>query len=189
MTTDPFAWAQSLDTLLDQVWTRLSRGVQDRHAPARHLTLATVTAQGQPQARTVVLRAANKAEGSLRVYTDLHSAKVAELRVTPFAALHVWDSSAHLQTRIAASVTILTGPDVAALWDKVPEHARTAYGSTPPPGTPVPGALDYTKTPDAASFAVLHLTIDSIDVVHLGPEHRRAEFRRADGWAGQWLAP
>ena len=188
MTTDPFAWAQSLDTLFDQVWTRLSRGVHDRHAPARHPTLATV-AQGQPQARTVVLRAANKAEGSLHVYTDLHSAKVAELRTTPCAALHVWDSSAHLQTRIAASVTIMTGPDVAGLWDKVPDHARAAYGSTPSPGAPVQSALDYTKTPDADSFAVLHLTIDSIDVVHLGPNHRRARFSRADGWAGQWLAP
>lgn len=189
MTADPFAWAQSLDTLFDQVWSRLSRGVHDRHAPARHPTLATVSTDGRPQARTVVVRAADKVAGTVRVYTDLQSHKVAELRATPFAALHVWESSAHLQIRLAASVTIATGPEVAELWRKVPDHARMAYGSAPPPGTPVQESLGYSKTPDPQAFAVLHLAIDSMDVVHLGPNHRRATFCRDNGWAGQWLAP
>ncbi|MBC7737166.1 MAG: pyridoxamine 5'-phosphate oxidase, partial [Candidatus Saccharibacteria bacterium] len=46
MTTDLHGWADQLDTLLAQVWSRLVRGVGDRHAPARHLTLATVSAAG-----------------------------------------------------------------------------------------------------------------------------------------------
>ncbi|CUX79346.1 MAG: Pyridoxamine-phosphate oxidase [Roseibaca calidilacus] len=189
MTQDPFVWAQSLDTLFEQVWSRLSRGVRDRHAPARHPTLATVSTDGRPQLRTVVLRGAEKADGTLRVYTDMHSHKVAELQATPFAALHIWDSSAHLQIRLATLVTILTGAEVAELWHQLPDHARLAYGSTPAPGTALPAALDYSKTPDPTAFAVLHLTIDSMDVVHLGPNHRRAAFRREDDWAGQWLAP
>lgn len=123
MTTDPFGWARSLDTLFDQAWTRLSRGVHDRHAAARHPTLATASARGRPQARTVVLRAADKGNGAILVYTDLQSHKVAELRISPFAALHIWDSSAHLQIRLAASVSILTGPDVAELWRNMPDRA------------------------------------------------------------------
>lgn len=189
MTTDPFGWARSLDTLFDQVWTRLSRGVHDRHASARHPTLATVSAKGRPQARTVVLRAADKGNGTILVYTDLQSHKVAELQVLPFAALHIWDSGAHLQIRLAASVSILTGTDVAELWREMPDHGRMAYGSTPSPGTPLSDALGYTKIPDPEAFAVLHLTIESIDVVHLGPNHRRAEYCREGGWVGQWLAP
>ena len=137
----------------------------------------------------MVLRAADKEAGSVRVYTDAQSHKVAELRATPAAALHVWDSAAHLQIRLAASVAIRTGKDVADIWDKMPDHARLAYGSAPAPGTPVPEALGYSKTPDPHAFAVLDLTIDSMDVVHLGPDHRRAAFRRDDGWAGHWLAP
>ncbi len=189
MTTDPFAWVQSLDTLFDQIWVRLSRGVHDRHAPARHPTLATVTAQGHPRARTVVLRAADKAEGTLRMYTDLHSAKVAELRGTPFAALHVWDNAAHLQIRISGVVSVLTGADVAALWDKVPDQSRKAYGGKPCPGTPISDALEYSKIPDASAFAVLQFTINTLDALHLGPDHRRAEFRRENEWSGQWITP
>jgi pyridoxamine 5'-phosphate oxidase len=189
MTPDPFAWAQSLDTLIEQVWRRLLRGVHDRHAPARQPTLATVSTEGRPKARTVVLRAADRRTGTLRVYTDAQSHKVVELRATPFVALHIWDSSAHLQIRLAASVTILTGAEVVEPWRDMPEHARMAYGSTPLPGTPVSDALCYTKTSDPSAFAVLHLTIDSMDVVHLGPQHRRAGFRRDDSWAGQWLVP
>ena len=55
---------------------RLLRGVRDRRAPTRHPTLATVTPDGRPKARTVVLRAADKQAGILELHTDLHSAKV-----------------------------------------------------------------------------------------------------------------
>ena len=94
MKPDPRPWACDLSQLFGEVWTRLTRGVHDRHAPARHPTLATVTPKGRPQARTVVLRAAYKAAGTLDIYTDLRPAKVRDLRVTPFAALEVWDTSA-----------------------------------------------------------------------------------------------
>jgi hypothetical protein len=65
MNVDPHTWAQMLGTLYTQAWHRLVRGVHDRHAPARHPTLATVTPDGWPQARTVVLRAADHAQHTL----------------------------------------------------------------------------------------------------------------------------
>ncbi len=83
MKADPHPWACDLSQLYAEVWARLTRGVHDRHAPARHPTLATVTPEGRPQARTVVLRAAEKAAGTLDIHTDLRSAKVGDLRVTP----------------------------------------------------------------------------------------------------------
>ena len=115
MTPDLCPWAADLSDLYAQVWARLVRGVRDWRAPARHPTLATVTPDGKPQARTVVLRTADKSTGALDIYTDLHSAKVAGLHRTPFAALHVWDAAARLQMRLEATVAILTGPDAAAL--------------------------------------------------------------------------
>ncbi len=189
MKADPHPWACDLSQLYAEVWARLTRGVHDRHAPARHPTLATVTPEGRPQARTVVLRAADKAAGTLDIHTDLRSAKVGDLRVTPFAALHVWDASAHLQLRLEAHVTLLTGPDVAAIWAGVPEVSRLSYGSTPAPGQPIAQALDYTKAADPESFVILRLAIATVDALHLGPHHRRARFDRDDGWAGTWLAP
>jgi len=111
------------------------------------------------------------------------------VRRIPFAALHVWDAAAHLQMRLEATVTILTGADVAATWAEVPNASRQSYGSLPAPGQPIAQALDYAKQSDPASFAVLRLTVQSIDALHLGPHHRRARFDRHAGWAGIWLAP
>lgn len=186
---DPHAWATDLGPLLTQVWTRLVRGVADRHAAARHPTLATVSPAGWPEARTVVLRGADPVAGTLDLHTDLHSAKVAALQANPRAALHVWDASAHLQTRAEVMVEVLTGDAVAAIWARVPDPSRQSYGTRPAPGTAIADALAYEKHPDAACFAVLRCTVQAFDVVHLGPQHRRARFERASVWSGHWLAP
>lgn len=189
MTPDLHSWASDLTELHAQIWARLVRGVQDRRAPSRHPTLATVTPDGRPQARTVVLRAADKQSGSLEIHTDLQSPKVNDLRVAPLAALHVWDASAHLQIRLEATVTILTGQDVTAIWGGLSEPSRRSYGGSPAPGQPISVALDYSRVADPASFAVLHLSVQTIDVLHLGPNHRRAWFDRGTNWEGVWLAP
>lgn len=189
MTQDPHPWAHALDTLYQHLWSRLIRGVHDRHAPARHLTLATVGADHMPQARTLVLRDANKAAATLTAYTDIQSAKVAELNANPRACLHVWDSTAHLQLRLESRVTLHTGDAVTDQWAKVPETSRRAYSSDVVPGQPISDALDYTKRPDPAAFAVLRFEVTAIDALHLGAVHRRARFERATQWKGQWLAP
>jgi len=109
MTEERHDWARSMDGLLEQAWKRLGRGVADRRAAARHPTLATVDADGWPQARTVVLRGADRAASQLTVYTDRKAGKVAELLHTPRAAVHVWDQTAHLQIRAVAEAVIHTG--------------------------------------------------------------------------------
>lgn len=187
---DPHAWACELKTLHEHAWQRLIRGVHDRHAPARHPTLATVSLDGLPQARTVVLRAADRATQWLEVHTNLLSSKVEELRTTPAAAVHIWDRGSSLQIRLRVDATIITGAQTADAWSAVPERSRSAYGSDHRPGQPIASALAYAQAPDPDAFAVLHLAIRSMDLLHLGiPHHRRAEFSRHDDWAGPWLVP
>jgi len=189
MSLDPHPWARQLDTLFDQAWQRLARGVYDRHAPARHPTLAMVSPDGLPKARIVVLRAADKSLGRLEIHTNLHSSKIADLMAKPVAALHVWDGGSRLQIRVEADVQIACGPDVVATWARVPAQSRTAYSSSHLPGRPIPDALAYDNQPDPVVFAVLSLHIRALDLLHLGTHHRRARFLREDQWAGQWLAP
>ncbi len=189
MINNPHPWATSLDTLQAHVWALLVRGVKDRRASAHHMTLATVTPGGVPAARTVVLRAASKETASLDVHTDVHAGKVKDLQTTPFAAIHIWDTSAHLQIRLGAKVTILTGDEVATHWARVPDRSRLAYGGTPRTGEPIPDSFAYQKDPDPASFVILRLSITHMDILHLGAQHRRAYFERADNWSGQWLVP
>lgn len=189
MSVDPHPWAQTLETLYAQAWHRLVRGVHDRHAPARHPTLATVSPDGWPQARTVVLRAVDRASSRLEIHTHLHSPKIADLKTKPVAAVHVWDPGSRLQIRLQADVEILQGAQVASTWSAVPERSRVAYSRSPLPGQAIAKALDYAPQPDVAVFAVLRLNIQTMDLLHLGPDHRRAKFSRARDWVGQWVAP
>ena len=178
-----------LADFLDLAWARLSRGVAEAKSPARYPVLATVSPLGAPEARTVALRKADRGAGLVEMHTDIYSHKIASLRHTPQAQLHVWDRKANLQIRLSLEVAILTGEAVATRWQGVPEASRTSYGTTPTPGTPIGSAYAYEKPSDPAAFAVLEGTITQIDLVELNIPHRRALYRSQSGWAGQWLSP
>jgi pyridoxine/pyridoxamine 5'-phosphate oxidase len=143
-------WALTVASLHDEVWSRLVRGVHDRHAPARRPALATVSRAGRPEVRTVVLRGANQKQAELTVHTDLRSPKVASLRTNPFAELHVWDASAQLQTRLEAHATILAGEAVAPVWASLSEGAQQGYGTLPTPGEMIAEPLAYERQSDLA---------------------------------------
>jgi hypothetical protein len=189
MSADVHLWAAALGTLRAGAWDCLQRGVRDRHAAGRHPTLATASAQGLPQARSVVLRFADPLTATLGFYTHLRSNKVAEMTATPVAALHVWDRSAHLQIRLLADVTVACGDEVAEVWSTLREPSREAYRRGVDPGTLIEDSLDYESASDPSAFAVVYLHVRMMDLLHLGPRHRRAQFLRDDDWAGQWLSP
>ena len=112
-----------------------------------------------------------------------------ELQATPFAALHVWDGSAHLQIRAEAEVTIASGNAANDIWMGVPERSRSSYGGEPAPGSVIDDSLAYARQANPDRFAVLQLHIVALDVLHLGKDHRRARFERALTWKGVWLSP
>lgn len=180
----------SLAALHDDIWQRLGRGVADRRAPARHPVLASAGRGGGAEARVVVLRGAARSRAELEIHTDTLSAKVAELTADPRASLVIWDPRARLQMRLRAQVAIATGPAVADRWARVPGGSRRAYGGLPAPATPIDSPTQHDPAPSEARFAVLTCALHEIDALHLGDtRHRRALFRRADGWTGQWIAP
>lgn len=178
-----------LAAFLAHAWQHLSRGVADRRAPARYPTFATVGPDGIPQARTVALRGASPSAGTLEVHTDIVTDKVIALRRNPVAALHVWIPRSDLQIRVTAQVEILTGDVVQGQWDQIPAASRVSYGTLPDPGTPIDHVYAYEKPAERARFAVLACTVMSLDLVHLGAQHRRAGYSREDEFTGKWLAP
>jgi len=182
-------WFETADGILSKVWDTLGRGVADAKHPARRPTFATVSPDGWPEARTVVLRSIDPTAAVVTVHTDLYSDKIKSLQAQPRAALHIWDAKQDLQIRLQTEVSISSGAQTRALWDKIPDHAQQSYGVTPAPGTPIKTALDYVKDPDPATFAVLQCTVTTIDAVHLGADHRRVCFSRLGHWQGQWLSP
>lgn len=182
-------WFETLDGLRERVWARLAMAALQSDV----VTLATVSPESEPEARSVVLRDADPEAGTLAVYTDLESAKITSLRHHPRASFLIWDADLSLQIRAQCQVTILTGDVVAELWDDVPDHARLSYGITPPPGQVIVESDAYQKAPDQAVFAVLSCMVDAFDIVHLGKPHRRARLMRAQSqpgeWVANWLAP
>ena len=148
-----------------------------------------VSPDGRPEARTVVLRGADRAMARVEVHTDPMTSKVQSLRARPFAAIHIWEPETQVQIRLNTRVQVLTGAEIADRWERVPDAARASYGTAPAPGTPIEGPFDYTKPGDRSGFAVLLCGIERIDLVHLGRQHRRALYSAEDNWQGVWCAP
>ncbi len=182
-------WFETLDGLQERAWARLAMAALQSDV----VSFASVTPDGAPTVRSVVLRLAEPDPGTLEIYTDIESTKIAGLQKTPRACVMLWDADLSLQIRAACAVDILTGESVSDRWAAVPEHSRLSYGITPSPGQPIAEGTDYAKVPNQAVFAVLSCTVNQIDAVHLGRPHRRAQFTRPQSnngdWAANWLAP
>lgn len=114
MTIDPNLWATGLQTLHAQVWARLLRGVQDRHAPARHPGFATVSPTGWPEVRTVVLRAVDALGATLDIHTDLRSAKALALQHNPRASRQSYGTNPAPGLPIASALAYDKRPDAAS---------------------------------------------------------------------------
>jgi pyridoxamine 5'-phosphate oxidase len=76
------------------------------------MTLATVDADGLPDARTVLLKGVD--EDGFVFYTNLESAKGAELRAEPRAALLFHWKSLRRQVRVRGTVTLVTDEEADA---------------------------------------------------------------------------
>jgi hypothetical protein len=174
----------TLHSLLDTVWSHLSRGVADRKHPARHPTLATLGPEG-PELRTLVLRAADRATARLELHTDAASPKAAQIAADPRVALHIWLPKPRLQLRMRAHAGITAGDP--ALFARLPPEAQANYGGATP-GSPLGDTSDH-ATGDATRFARITCTLSELDILHLGTPHIRALYRAADGWQGQWIEP
>ena len=180
-------WHETLPGVLDRAWALMIRGTRDEKHAARTPTLATMSDDG-PQQRTLIMRKVDRETASITLYTDAATPKVQELKTDPRASLHIWDGKSQIQLRLSVAVTMAPGDP--ALWAQMPYGAREVYGVDPAPGTPIEAPEGFTREPDETKFLRLSLDVQKLELVALGlPIHRRAVFHRADGWAGQWLAP
>lgn len=172
---------QTLIGLLDTVWQHIGRGTKDRHHPARHPTLATMTATG-PDLRTLVLRAASRDTQTLEFHTDAASPKVRNIANNPRVAIHIWIPKSNLQIRAKASAKLLPGDP--ALFAQLPQAAQANYQG-PPPGAP----LDTPPDTRDHRFTRLICQLTEIDALLLSTPHQRALYTTDAQWHGQWIAP
>jgi pyridoxamine 5'-phosphate oxidase len=143
----------------------------------------------------MVLRAVDRAAGTVTFYTDARAPKVMVLTAAPRVAVTGYDAATRLQLRLHGTASVAsTGVAVEAAWTALTSEGRTAYQSAAPPGTP----LATPTTPPTISadrgrarFAVIAIVLDRFEWLDLAvPGHRRASHVRVDTvWRHSWLVP
>jgi len=173
-----------------QIWKELGRASQDRHHAWRTPVLATATADGFVNVRTVVLRRVDAVAGVLEIYTDSRSEKVAELTHQPRAQFVFWSERLHWQLRVTVTASVATdGPYVQKLWQSVKQSpAARDYLGTQAPGAVLDADWARAATlSDETHFAVVCATVIEMDWLELARgNHRRAKLT-GETWA--WLKP
>jgi hypothetical protein len=193
---------RQLSEVLAEIWMRLSSSADRAGAGWWLPVLSTVTTQGEPAARTIVLRQCDPQQCLLRAYTDRRSPKVQELQHSPSAAWTFYDAVDRIQLTAKTQVRVLTsGPTVDACWRGCRPDSLRAYLQTVPPGTPLTsephtttGQTTYTREQLEAGrewFVVLEAEITQLDWLALLPEgNQRAVFRwEHEAWQGEWVTP
>ena len=173
-----------LAALERHLWDRLARAAGDGADAWRHVALATAGPDG-PEARTVALRAADRAAGTVEVHSDARTPKVAQIGADPRAQLLLWDETTGEQLRVSVRMEVARADP--ARWAAVPAEARGNYGTEPAPGTPIDGPDDFRREPARAKHAALVGRVTAMDAVMLATDpHRRA---RLEGGRWRWVAP
>jgi pyridoxamine 5'-phosphate oxidase len=170
-----------------RIWSELQRATVDRHHEWRTPVLASTGLDGLPQARTVVLRAADPSASQLVFFTDRRSPKVAELQAAPTAAFVFWSKRLNWQLRVRVNTQVQTeGPLVDAAWARVSQSAAAGdYLAPHAPGSVLNDPVDHTHGTHHLTVVTAH--IDHIDWLELARSgHRRA--RLVHGTL-TWLAP
>lgn len=199
----PPASVPTLDALLDLAWQSLVRGANDARHGFHLPVVATVDTDGRPQARTVVLRAADRQGRRLVFHTDARAPKLDELAAG--TAWVFYDAKRRLQVRVTGPARLADAATTDARWKATSRPSRKAYLVEPAPGTPVPtytsghpGDLDGPVVPTAAqseagraAFAVVTTQVTTLEVLRtLREGHQRARFQWEGGHGvSSWLVP
>lgn len=188
--------------LAEESWRRLANAGDDPAHPMRLCTLATVGAGGTAEARTMVLRGADRGLGKVWFYTDRRSVKVHQIDRNPSVAVAAFDRGEGVQLRAGGTGAVDTdGPLVDRHWSQASLSLRSLFLSDEAPGRPlahpdprltaIRRALDAGTEDEARrNFAVIEVTVETIEWLQVVDEdQRRAVMRAETGWAVTAITP
>ena len=115
--------------------TQFSEAIDSAKHPFHIANVSTVTNNGSPQTRSVVLRQFNETLREFTFHTDLRSPKIKDLQHCKNLCLHWYDSSARVQIRLNALATTHNQNERARqAWHDSRDSSRACYGTPNPPG-------------------------------------------------------
>ncbi len=194
-----------LDGSLDYAWSLIEDGANNRRSAFHTPAVSTVSDNGTPQSRILVLRHADKAKRLLRFNSDTRSPKVAEIAANSKMSVLLYDSETKVQLRLSGNAhTCTTGPQVDEIWHNADRYARRCYmtqgapsSMSDHPTSGLPASVEGRKPeeseliPARDNFALLIFEAAQIDWLYLATQgHRRARWVWRDGnWQGSWAFP
>lgn len=198
------AYFDRLDAAEAKAWALLAARATAENSQERTLVLATVDSNNRPNARTVVLRAADRDHRRLRIHTDIRSPKAAEITANSHVEIVLYDSDEAIQVRVTGTATVNRDGDMREeAWREAPLGARVVYLVEDAPGTPRPEATSGLPAhadggkrltaeelePGKANFVVLLIDVTGLDFLYISDEgHRRCQIDYVTGSA-TWVVP
>lgn len=204
---------RTLEELLEDAWSGLATAVKEGRHEWHLPVVSTISTDGWPSARVVVLRGVwpEAAEGPvISCHTDLRSEKVRELGfesgVSKPMAWTFYERDRKVQLRVRGETTVHASDEVSdEAWSRTPTTSRRCYMAPHGPS----GRLDSwhpnlpdawrASVPDEASseagrtnFAVIRTRVSRLERLEL---HHDGHVRSAWIWEGAnlvdsiWLAP
>jgi hypothetical protein len=194
----------TLDGILDDMWSMLLRGVTDSNDPFHWPVLGTTGKDGC-RLRTVILRKAIRSDLLLVCHTDARAAKAQEIMNFAKVSWLFYHPAKKIQLRIAGSATLHTDDRFAdKQWSEIKTTSRLNYCTVDAPGTtvakPSSGLPDFLlkKIPSLfeteigrKNFMAIACRIDEVDWLRLSTlGNRRARFKwDANRLSATWLVP
>ena len=151
----------------------LEHSVREREGDLRNIQLATVSPDGEPGLRTLVLRGFERFPACAEMHTDARAGKVRDIAHASRVTFLAWSAADHLQLRFGGGAAMHRGDDLArSRWDKLPPSARKPYGLRAASGAPVADPAEQPHLPPAeqfGQFTVILVSLGSVDVLRLDP--------------------
>lgn len=201
------SFLNDLNLTLEEAWDLLVQGAKDRHSPLHTPAIGTVTADGAPSQRIMVLREVDRDTHRLRFNTDVRVAKVSDIGDSAPVSVLGYHPAAKVQLRLSGTGHIQqNGATAEQAWDEASLYGKRCYLADPAPGQPVnlptsglDPAIEGQKPtneqviPARSNFSVLLVDVEKIEWLYLAHTgHRRANFiwnEEVRRWDGQWLVP
>ncbi|MCA9284067.1 MAG: pyridoxamine 5'-phosphate oxidase family protein [Phycisphaerales bacterium] len=176
-------------------WERLRRAADDPADLVRLVTLATVTPEGLPAARLMVLRGADRTTGRIWFHTRAKSAKTVDIAALPACCVVVYDPAEMVQLRLVGRGSLHTLDDLARGHFEHGALARERMMevvAAPLPDLLWPGSAEElrhaVKRQAWQHFTVVEMVVESIEWLQALPDaRRRAVLRAEEGWRAEEL--
>tara|TARA_B100001121_G_scaffold142736_1_gene124918 strand:- start:826 stop:1401 length:576 start_codon:yes stop_codon:yes gene_type:complete len=183
----------NLDDVYSNIWSSISRGVNDRHSDFHTFSLAT-SIKDDINNRTVVLRGHNQELGKVIFHTHASSEKIKDISANPKVECMFYSKKNKTQIRFKGKAIINQNNEVCMKkWSSMSDQSKLCYFQNIDPGLKIIDPKEVNQKLGnelSKDFSIIEVDIEKTDWLYLSHEgHLRAIFINNQKDSGYWVAP